>query len=56
MRLRWGPPSVLVSYWMNRLQGFEHADDLVVTLNPDGRVDPARVIARDDLRPPGLHP
>jgi predicted NAD/FAD-binding protein len=36
---------VLVSYWMNRLQGYEQVEDLVVTLNPDGRVDPTRVIA-----------
>ena len=36
---------VLVSYWMNRLQGYEQAEDLVVTLNPDGRVDPSKVIA-----------
>ncbi|MDQ1288846.1 MAG: uncharacterized protein QG622_2412 [Actinomycetota bacterium] len=36
---------VLVSYWMNRLQGFENAEDLVVTLNPDDRVDPDQVIA-----------
>lgn len=37
--------NVLVSYWMNRLQGYERAEDLVVTLNPDDRVDPTRVIA-----------
>jgi predicted NAD/FAD-binding protein len=30
---------------MNRLQGYEQAEDLVVTLNPDDRVDPTRVIA-----------
>ena len=27
---------VLVSYWMNRLQRFDTADDLLVTLNPEG--------------------
>jgi predicted NAD/FAD-binding protein len=38
-------PGVQVSYWMNRLQGYEHADDLVVTLNSDNSVDPTKVIA-----------
>ena len=41
---------VTVSYWMNRLQGLEDADDHVVTLNPAGRVDPATVIGADELR------
>lgn len=36
---------VAVSYWMNRLQGLEDADDYVVTLNPSGHVDPDSVIA-----------
>jgi uncharacterized protein len=34
-----------VSYWMNRLQGLPGADDLVVTLNGAGRVDPSAVVA-----------
>lgn len=37
---------VLVSYWMNRLQGLDDAEDHVVTLNPAGRVAPSRVTAR----------
>ena len=37
---------VVVSYWMNRLQGLDDADDHLVTLNPHGRVDPATVLAR----------
>ena len=37
---------VAVSYWMNRLHGFDDADDHVVTLNPHGRVDPGTVTAR----------
>ena len=36
---------VTVSYWMNRLQGLEVADDLVVTLNGTELVDPATVVA-----------
>ncbi len=39
--------AVTVSYWMNRLQGFdaEPGDDLVVTLNPSGGRDPRGVVA-----------
>ena len=37
--------SVLVSYWMNRLHGLDTADDLVVTLNAQHRVDPELVVA-----------
>ncbi len=37
---------VLVSYWMNRLQGLEAADEYLVTLNPEGWVDPAAAVAR----------
>ena len=36
---------VTVSYWMNRLQGLDTDDDLVVTLNGDDLVDPASVVA-----------
>ena len=43
---------VLVSYWMNRLHGVETADDLVVTLNPEGRVHPGAVIAEMTYRHP----
>jgi len=36
-----------VSYWMNRLQGYDDAADaFVVSLNDDGEVDPDRVLAR----------
>lgn len=38
--------SVTVSYWMNRLHGIQDRDDHVVTLDPEGRVDPATVTAR----------
>ena len=34
-----------VSYWMNRLQGLPAGDDLVVTLNGAGLVDPSKVVA-----------
>jgi predicted NAD/FAD-binding protein len=47
---------VLVSYWMNRLHGVETADDLVVTLNPEGRVDPTAVIAEMQYRHPIFTP
>lgn len=36
---------VTVSYWMNRLQGLPAGDDLVVTLNGAGLVDPSKVVA-----------
>ncbi|TWD83169.1 putative NAD/FAD-binding protein [Kribbella amoyensis] len=39
-------PQVLVSYWMNRLQGLDSGDQYLVTLNPDGWVDPDRVLRR----------
>jgi uncharacterized protein len=39
-------PQVLVSYWMNRLQDLQSRDEHLVTLNPQGWVDPAKVIAR----------
>ena len=39
-------PDVMVSYWMNRLHGIQGAEDHVVTLNPEGHVDPSTVIAR----------
>lgn len=39
-------PSVMVSYWMNRLSGIQDVDDHVVTLDPEGRVDPGLVTAR----------
>ncbi|HET8601184.1 MAG TPA: FAD-dependent oxidoreductase [Segeticoccus sp.] len=38
------PP--VVSYWMNRLQGLEAADQYLVTLNDPGLVDPGAVLAR----------
>jgi predicted NAD/FAD-binding protein len=47
---------VLVSYWMNRLHGVEAADDFVVTLNPEGRVDPGAAIARMLYRHPIFTP
>ena len=41
-----------VSYWMNRLQGHDEADPLVVTLNPDDRAAPGDVIAAMTYRHP----
>ncbi len=38
--------SVLVSYWMNKLMHISSNADFVVTLNPVGRVDEQRAIAR----------
>lgn len=43
---------VLVSYWMNRLMGLTDSEEHVVTLNPQGRVDPALVTARMSYRHP----
>ncbi|MFI6676220.1 NAD(P)/FAD-dependent oxidoreductase [Kribbella sp. NPDC050470] len=39
-------PQVLVSYWMNRLQGLTADDEYLVTLNPHGWVDPAAAVRR----------
>jgi predicted NAD/FAD-binding protein len=33
-----------VSYWMNRLQGIDSAEPLLVTLNPTRPIDPAKVL------------
>ncbi|MGH3975975.1 MAG: NAD(P)/FAD-dependent oxidoreductase [Pseudonocardiaceae bacterium] len=41
-----GADKVVVSYWMNRLQGLEDRDEHVVTLNATEHVDPAKVTAR----------
>ena len=37
---------VLVSYWMNRLQGISDSQDHIVTLNAAGHVDPSTVTAQ----------
>ena len=41
-----GADKVVVSYWMNRLQGLEDHDEHVVTLNATEHVDPTKVTAR----------
>ncbi|MEI7058770.1 FAD-dependent oxidoreductase [Nocardioides sp. CCNWLW239] len=41
-----GADKVVVSYWMNRLQGLDDRDQHVVTLNATEHVDPAKVTAR----------
>jgi len=38
------PP--VVTYWMNRLQGLDAAEQYLVTLNASERIDPDRVLAR----------
>lgn len=43
---RGGADKVVVSYWMNRLQGLDDRDQHVVTLNATEHVDPAKVTAR----------
>ncbi len=35
-----------VSYWMNRLQGYDETDPLIVTLNPEAGPDPEHVVAK----------
>lgn len=50
------PDNVLVSYWMNRLQRLDVADDIVVTLNPDGRIAPDAVIATATYQHPIFTP
>ncbi len=41
-----GSDGVTVSYWMNRLQHIDTPTPLLVTLNQDARIDPAKVHAR----------
>ncbi|WP_340539325.1 NAD(P)/FAD-dependent oxidoreductase [Nocardioides sp. GXZ039] len=48
--------SVAVTYWMNRLQGLDTADDLLVTLNGSDKVDPDAVIAQMDYDHPIFTP
>lgn len=48
--------AVTVSYWMNRLQGLPETDDLVVTLNGAGNVDPSTVVAEMDYSHPVFTP
>ena len=43
---RGGSDEVVVSYWMNRLQGLRDDSDHIVTLGATGRVDPDLVTAR----------
>ncbi len=38
------PTDVTVTYWMNRLQRLDASEDLFVTLNDEGQIDPAKVI------------
>ncbi|MEE2038097.1 FAD-dependent oxidoreductase [Nocardiopsis sp. CT-R113] len=47
---------VRVSYHMNRLQNLDAADQYVVTLNGDDRVDPGRVVAAMDYTHPVYTP
>jgi predicted NAD/FAD-binding protein len=35
-----------VSYWMNRLQGYDESDPLIVTLNPEAGPGPEHVVAK----------
>lgn len=51
-----GASTVLVSYWMNHLQGLDTADDLVVTLNAAEAVDPTAVVAEMTYRHPVFTP
>jgi predicted NAD/FAD-binding protein len=41
-----------LTYWMNRLQSIESREQLLVTLNRDHEIDPARVLARFDYAHP----
>ena len=40
-----GDHAPVVTYWMNRLQGLDSAEQYLVTLNARERIDPLRVIA-----------
>lgn len=45
-------PRVLVTYWMNHLMRLRSNDPYLVTLNPEGRIDEASVIARMEYEHP----
>jgi len=47
---------VRVSYWMNRLHGYDVREDLVVTLNAEQDVAPERVLDRMDYAHPVFTP
>lgn len=47
-----GSEQVVVSYWMNRLQGLQDSAQHVVTLNAAGHVDPDTVTARTTYEHP----
>jgi predicted NAD/FAD-binding protein len=49
-------PQVLVSYWMNRLQGLDSPDGHLVTLNPEGWVDPTTAVRRMNYAHPVFTP
>lgn len=49
-------PGARVSYWMNRLQGHESAQDLIVTLNATERIDPDTILARMSYTHPEFTP
>ena len=49
-------PEVLVTYWMNHLHRIDASDEFLVTLNPAGRVDESRVIARMEYAHPVFTP
>jgi predicted NAD/FAD-binding protein len=42
----------VVTYWMNRLQGLDAAQDFLVTLNDPGRLDPRSVLATMEYEHP----
>jgi len=45
-------PGLALTYDMNRLQGIESTEPLLVTLNSDHRIDPARVLGRFSYQHP----
>ena len=47
-----GDDAASVTYWMNRLQGFETAQPVLVTLNPRQPLDEARVLRRETYHHP----
>lgn len=46
----------VVTYWMNRLQGLDSAEQYLVTLNARERIDPSRVIATMNYEHPIYDP
>jgi uncharacterized protein len=55
-RLEAGRDEATLTYYLNRLQGFESATPVLVTLNRDEAIDPEKVLARMEYAHPVIDP